>query len=911
MNERRDEDLAREVDAHLSLIEDDFARKGFTAVEAKRRARLAIGGATQTRERARDARRFSWLDDAVRDIRYALRSLERTPGFAAIAILTLALGIGANTAIFSVVHAVLLAPLPYKSPGQLVRLYENVPAAESFDGKPRRFSGVDVRDVLAIKSNAQLLSDVTVDSVGFALVSISGGLDTIQRQLTFVTPETFPLLGMQPVVGRWFSADEATEKVLILSYAAWQRYFGGTLDVVGKTLTFNGNTFFTAGVTLGADYTVIGVMPRSFPDDLTYFWAPTALTPPADGRPRRQGLLARLADGTTPEAAAGELAGIVRGARGSAWGSKQPGGTSTIQTDSDRPRFELVRLQDETGASVRDALWILTAAVGLVLLIACANVANLLLSRTAARQRELAVRVAIGAGRGRLVRQLLAESVLLAAVSGTLGILLAAGGVALFRGLATNLPRIDLGAFGTTFPRLDAIAIDGPVLLFAVVASIATGVGFGLVPAAIAARGAQMEVLRGATGSTTGSRRHGMRAQDVFVVAQVALAMVLLIGGGLMIHTFLSLVRVELGFNPSSVLTFQATLPGGQRPVADLKTFANALATRLESVPGIEAAAYANQVPLVALQNSLRLRTSAALPDPATAFGPVRSDDLGGDARLVSWNYLKTMGIRVVEGRPFARTDTASAPHVIIVNRTLARKFPSAHPVGATVYMGRDTTPWEVIGVADDVRQMQLDRRPEPQWFALIDQWELPNVPLFPTGAYYAVRTSARPTTMASTVHDIVHQLEPRASVENVATMDEIVASRLNRPKMYAVLLGIFAAVAGVLAVAGIYGVMSYAVARRTKEIGIRMALGAERGNVLRLVLGQSARLSSVGILFGIGGATIATKYLETFLFGVTPLDVTTFAAVGIAFFGTALIAAYVPARRATRVDPLVALRYD
>jgi putative ABC transport system permease protein len=887
----RERELAREMSAHLALIEDDFIRRGMTREQARLAARRAFGGVEHAKDLHRDARSFPWLDDARRDVQYAIRTLRRSPGFAGVAVLTIALGIGANTAIFSVLDAVLLHPLPFKEADRLVRLYENVPASESPNGRPRRLGGIDAVEFLALRAQARTVSHVVAHAI--ALVSVSGGIDTSQRELTALSSTAFAMLGVQPILGRSFTPEEeqpGLDKVIVLSYAAWQRYFGGDPAVLGKALTFNGNTF-SGGVALGDDYIVVGVMPPDFrfPDDHTQFWTPFPVTPPEPGRTRRLAMTARLADGVSPEAAAAEITSIALSVRG-----QRPG---AVPDASGPPRFDVVGVQTEVGDSVRPALQVLTVAVAFVLLIACANVANLLLARAASRQREIAVRIAIGAGRGRLMRQLLTESLLLSAVGGAAGTLLAAAGVELFRRLATDLGRIDLGALGITFPRLDAIRINSQVLLFAMAISVGSGLLFGALPALRHAFDGRLDALRG--------RR--LNAQDVLVVVEMALATVLFVASGLLIHSFVRLARVEVGYDPTNVLTFQVSLPGPRRPIPELKT-AEDLVSRLRAIPGVQSAAYANQLPLVALENGLQIRSTAE-PPPYPAQGPPQR---GADARLVSRDYLQTMAIRVIAGRPFDDRDSASAPRVLIINRTLAyRDFSDGNPVGTIIYLGRDTAPWEIIGVVDDVRQTGLDREPAPQMFLSLEQWNAPQVPIFPAGAYYAIRSASEPSSAFGHVRDVVRQLDPRASLENVATMDQIIANRMTRPRMYAVLLGIFAAIAVALAAAGIYGVVAYSVSQRTREIGIRVALGARSSAVLRLVMGQSARLSIAGVVIGLAGAMWTTRYLQGLLFGLTPLDPATFAAVALLFLAVATAASYVPARRATTVDPSVALRAE
>jgi putative ABC transport system permease protein len=546
-------------------------------------------------------------------------------------------------------------------------------------------------------------------------------------------------------------------------------------------------------------------------------------------------------------------------------------------------------------------------AVAFVLLIACANVANLQLARTASRQREIAVRIALGAGRGRVIRQVLTESVLLALIGGVGGIALAFGGVELFRTIGSTLARGDLGA-SATFPRLNAIAVDVRALEFALAVSIASGILFGLAPATRGGRVDQTDALKDAPmigGSSLGFTRR-VTAQGVLVIAEIGMATVLFVGGGLMMRSFIALTRVNPGYRAANVLTFQVGVPGEQSSARQLKAFADDIGARLRSIPGVEAAAYANQLPTVNLRD-----TAGGLwrtPDAARPPSPE-----GPDARLVSREYLRAMGIRVVAGRGFGEGDGAGHARVLLINETLARNdFPSENPIGKVVFVGRDPVPWTIVGIVADVRQFGLDQAPGPQWFADLRQWpDAGGMPTFPVGPYYAIRTSGDPSLAVPDVRDIVRQANPAATLYNVATMDQIVANSMMRPRMYAVLLTVFAAVAVGLAAIGIYGVMAYAVSRRTREIGIRVALGARHAEVLGLVLRQSSVLTIIGMTIGVMGAIGATRYLAGLLFATTPLDPIVFGSVAVAFGIIASVAAYVPARRATRVDPAVALRCE
>jgi predicted permease len=895
-------ELDREIASHLAMLADDFEHRGMTPDEARLAARRGFGGVEQTKETHRDARSFVWLDDARRDLRYAIRSLRRTPGFTIVAVVTLALGIGAVTAIFSVVHAVLLQPLPFPHADGLVQLYENVPAAESPNHQALRVRGMDMRELLELRTRSRTLSQVVSHSL--VLASTVGSAETTLLSGEAVSEGTFPMLGTPPILGRWFSSAEdrsGRDKVIVLSDATWRRYFNGDPSAVGKTMTFTGNSSFIGGLALGEPYTVIGVMPRGFrfPDDNAQFWVPLELIAPTDNRPHRTPMMGRLADGVSRETALAELSAILHGLRGDA---------STPRAGaSGPPRFELNRVQDEVTAPVRPALMVLSVTVGFVLLIACANVANLLLARTAARQREIAVRIAIGAGRWRLIRQALTESLVLALLGGAAGTALAFGGVHAFRALAANLSRFDLQAAGVTFPRLDEVGVNGLALAFAFCVSAASGLLFGLAPALRHSRTDHMDALRESTSSTVGRGGQGSRrAQCVLVVGEIAIATLLFIGGSLLMRSFVKLASIDPGYDAPNALTFQVALRGDRYPAARLKTFADELVARLGSVPGVQAAAYARQLPFVGLQNSFAFRSA---PQPPEGF----PDGASIDSRFVSPDYLQAMGIRVIAGRGFEKSDRAAHPRAMLINQTLAdRDFSGGNPVGRQVYAGPDPIPWEIVGIVADVRQFGLDREPQAQAFVDLRQWPVRwDRILFPIGPYFAVRMRGDRPSIVTSALAIARQLDPEAALYNVATMEEIVSNSMTLPRMYAALLGVFAAVAVGLAAIGIYGMMAYSVTQRTREIGIRMALGAQRATVLGLVIRQSAVLTGVGIVLGLAGAVAMTRYLESLLFGLTPLDPSTFLVVSIAFAGVATLASYVPAHRATRVDPLVALRHE
>jgi putative ABC transport system permease protein len=834
----------------------------------------------------------SHADDLMRDLRYAARTLRRFPGFTIVVLVTLALGIGANTAIFSVVRNVLLRPLPYPSASQIVRVWENVPGSEIGDGKgpDRRDAAMELRDLFEASKRARTVTHLA--NFSYAQINATIGTDTTRLEGFGVSGDFFPLVGVQPLLGRTIAADDAIagrDRVVVLSYEAWQR-FGGSPDIVGRRITFGGDstTPFTGGITAGAAYSVVGVMPRGFhfPFDNARFWVARAQMLRPDGRPVRRETVARLAMGATPEAAAAELAAIRAEARGV---PAKPGAP---------PRYELFRIHDEVTGPVRPALVALSAAVAIVLLIACVNVANLLLARGLSRQRELAVRSAMGAGTGRLVRQLLAESVLLSIAGGVGGVALAAAGVRLFRRLGTTLGRGDLGN-AVVFPRLGEVGIDATVLAYAAALSLFTGVLFGLIPAWRHARSVSAMTLREQAASSR------TRVKHVLVVAEVGMATLLLIGGALLIGSFARLAAIDPGFDPSHLLTFQVSISNGNQ-----LTFAESLVERLKTLPGVVSVGYGRQLPMVALQDSLRLTIRRDGVDQTLDDSP--------DIRFVSRDYLRTLGVRVLAGRGLAEQDRAGQPPVILINDALARRnFQGASPIGQTILLGprAHRFPLEIVGVVGNVRQFGLDQAPESQYF--MDMRQVPTdpmfsmPPLFPVGAYYVVRVTGDPAAAVGNVRSIVRQLDPAAPLDRIATMEQIVANSMTRPRMYAVFAAIFSTIALVLAAVGLYGVISYNVTQRTREIGVRMALGAQARQVMQLVLAESGLLVAAGLAAGVVAAVIGTRYLDTLLFGLEPLDVTTFAAVLVIFPAVALFASYVPARRATSIDPLEALRCE
>jgi putative ABC transport system permease protein len=748
-----------------------------------------------------------------------------------------------------------------------------------------------VTELIELRSRIKGLSHVAFGG-GPSFVTMSGVGEAKRLQGMHVAPGVFDVLGVKPLLGRTFGASEeaaGAEAVMLLAHDTWQRQFNGDPTIVGRTVTLASALGDAATPTT---HTIVGVMPRGFefPDAQIQFWTPVRWTPRNGGS-----LIARLADNVSMPAAAAELEALLR----------------EIKHEQRPAAFELTRTQDAIVEPVKPALLVLTVAAGFVLLIACANVGNLLLARTAVRQRELAIRAAIGAGRSRLVRQLLTESVMLALFGGVAGTVLALGGVRLLRGLGTTLNRMDLGV-QLMFPRLQEVGVDGGVLAVTLATALATGLLFGLAPALLHSDQRHMDVLRaGATadGSGFGTRLRGgpgtarARLRGLLVIAEVALAMILLIGGGLLLHSLVKLTSIEPGYRAANVLTFQVALPAARYPADRIRAFAEDLTTRLREAPGVQAAAYASQLPMVGLTENAFFRRTPERPKRFVPGSP--------EVRLVGRDYLSVMGTRIIQGRGLTEGDAAGRPRVILINETTARReLPNQNPIGLQVYIGNDTGLWEIVGVVEDVRQFAFDREPTPQVFVDIRQW---TGMVFPIGPYFSIRTQDGIGMGAalSAAQAAARQIDAEAGLFNVAPMERIVANSTSRRRLYATLLGVFAGVAAVLAAIGIYGVIAYAVAQRTREIGIRMALGAPRAQVINLVLRQSLVLTAAGIVLGIAGAAALVRYLEGMLYGLTPLDPATWIGVAVLFAMVAAIAAYIPARRATAIDPLHALRAE
>jgi len=800
----------------------------------------------------------------INDVRYGLRALLHNPGFTLVAVLALALGIGANTAIFSVVNAILLRSLPFRDPSSLVMVWE-----KSRLNDRNVVSPADYRDW---KSQNHVFGDLAA-VLDFLTVSLTGSGEPEELQAGAVTPNFFRLIGVRPIIGRDFLPSEATsghDHFVILSHRLWRRRFGSDPGIVGRSIILNGEL-----------NQVIGVLPPDFKwnNRQTDVWLPYGIRPDVDYRAvagRYMRVVGRLKPEVTLQQAQSEMSTIAR------------------RLEEQYPQFNknwginLVPLHEQTVGEARPALLVLLVAVGFVLLIACVNVANLLLAKAAARQREIAVRAALGAGRLRLIRQLLTESLLLAAAGGALGLLLATWGVDALVALG---PR--------AIPRLSDIHIDPAVFAFTALVSIGSGILFGIAPAIDISRTNLSDALKEGGRSAMGTVRR-RRVRSILVVSEMALALVLLIGAGLMIRSFQRLGVAHPGFNADHLLTLRTQLASfkySQDPA--VIAFYREVVERLRRLPGVRSAGAINYLPLGGLASATGF-TIVGRPDPGVG------NEMVTGVRVVDPNYFRTMGMPLLKGRRFTEHDNQQSPHVLIISQTLAQRyFPDEDPVGKKLnVMWRDTPSEEIVGVVGDILHDGLEARPEAMIY-----WPAARMPYqFMT---LVIRTDGDPMNMASTAIKEIRAMDPDQPVSDVRPMNTVVTESVSRQRFNMMLLGIFAAVALVLAAVGIYGVMAYSVTQRTQEIGVRMALGASRNDVVRMVVGHGFILALAGVGFGLAAAFALTRLMKSLLFGITATDPVTYGGLSLLLVTVAAIACYIPARRATRIDPLLALRYE
>ena len=878
----RESRIIRELATQLEDFYGEALARGATEVEAAAHAAAQIAdwdrmardvlGADRQHARPRldrvadrldrgthaGAGRFHVIANIVRDARYAFRQLVRTPGFTFVTIVTLALGIGATSAIFSVVNGVLLRPLPFPDSEELVRVYEIVPQYGRFSVAPGTF--------LDWKRQATVFERMAAISGGRATFAGAEGPEQVPG--ASVSAELFDLLRVQPMLGRTFTPSEdapGRNSVAVLSHATWQRRFGADPGVLGRTISVNDQPV-----------TIIGVMPPdfSFPARTTEFWVPIALNPANATRGGHfLAVIARRKAGVTSEQANAEMKTIA--AR-----------LAQQYEQNANESAEIVPLHEQIVGSIRLALLTLFAAVAVVVLIACANVANLLLVRASVREKEIAIRTALGAGRTRLVLQMLAESLVLAIAGGALGLLLAYLAIPAIRTLSAG-----------GIPRVDDVSIDARVLGFAAFLSMATGLAFGLAPAWQACRSSVGTVLK--EGGRSSASSSGRWLRSGLMVVEVALSIVLLVGAALLLRSFSRLTSVDPGFDADRVLAFLVALPRTTYPEDHHRAaFFDQMTRKLAAIP---------QVRAVGLVQSLPIRGDYVLSFSIQGRPPARpGEEASANYRSASPNYFRAMGIPVLQGRSFSERDTETALKVAVVDQAFVdRHFPDEDPIGRGIDIGNGTDGfYEIVGVVGDVRHAGLDSDPTPTMYVPFRQ------DMF-GGMWVVASTDGDPAALAPAARQVIRELDARLPASQIGPLSTVLSESVAQRRFSMLLLGLFALIALFLASVGLYGVVAYTVSQRTQEIGLRMAIGAQAGDVVRMVVGGGMKLACAGVAIGIAGALALSRLVESMLYEVTPVDPASYAATTVLLLAVAALACYLPARRAMRVDPLTALRQE
>ncbi len=866
-----DQEFASEIETHLDMLTDENIRRGMPPEEAKRAARIKLGGLTQLKETNHELRGLPVIETFLQDARYALRMLRKNLGFTAVAVLTLALGIGANTAIFSVVYAVLLKPLPYANPNQLVSAFQ----ANTQEGVPE--TGTSYPNFEEWRAQNHVFSELA--TIDFHQLTFTGRGEPSEVDTCVVTPEHFALLDVKPLQGRVFFPEDGKRgapPVVIVSEDLWRGALGADPKILGSSIILDKRPF-----------TVVGIMPASFRSPFINskpeVWIPLVQDPLFGSWMARRGghwlaVFGRLKPGVSIAQAQAEMDAISERL------------ASEFPAENKGWTVRLVPMQKEIAGDVRTALLVLLGAVGLVLLIACANIANLLLTRATSRSKEIAVRTALGAARSRIIRQLLSETAVLGLLGGVIGIALAYWGV---RALSSLLPE--------NLPRVNAIRVDNFVLIFALLLSAIASVAFGLVPALFASKSDIQASLRegGGRSGESGNRR---RARSFLAAAEIALAMVLLVAAGLLLRSFSKLTSVSPGFEPQHIVKAEVSLPQFQYSKPQQWTaFSDELLAHLQAQPGLQDSAIGIPVPIT--NGYINLGFEIVGVPPAS-----QSDSRLANYVSVSPDYFRVMGIPLLSGRLFNQQDIASAPSVTLISKAFAQRyFPNQGPVGKRLsfaFPPNPETSREIVGIVGDVRDMALGDAPGPMMYVPFAQ-----APFW--GANLVVKSTLSASEVAAAIRQEVQQIDKDLPVTDVGKLPDLLDASVSQQRFRTFLLGLFAAMALILAATGIFGVISYSVSCRTNEIGIRVALGASRATILRMILRETLLLTFAGLLVGIPCALLASHLIGHMLFGISANDPITLAAVAFTLTAVATLAGFIPARRAMQVDPMVALRHE
>jgi putative ABC transport system permease protein len=869
---RVEKELSEELRFHLEKLIEEKVGKGMTPQEARYAALRELGGVEQIKEECRDMRRVNYIENCFQDVRYALRQLRRNPVFTAVAVVTLALGIGANTAIYSIVDAVFLRPLPFPHSD---RVYVVDRVGNRLGG-----SSISFPIYLAWQKRGERFFDHLALLAWWGDATLTGVGESERVPIAGASTELFSVLGAPPSMGRDFLPDEGRlggPKVVILSNGLWRSRFGADRNVLGKTITIDGEA-----------HAIVGVLPQGFQLPIpgmrdAELWLPIRVPLTSDNAANGALLcLGLLKRNVTPAQAEAALTPPLSDLR-----------AEFPKMFSSNERAHLAPLRSYLAKGAGPAPWLLFGAVGLVLLLACANVANLTLARATNRRREIAIRTAIGAGRARVVRQLLTESVVLALLGGTFGVMVCYASFSLIVALVP----VDL-------PHVGAFQMDWSVLLFALCLSVFTGVVFGLAPALAVSR-ADLSGALNQSNLRVGSGGRG-HLRSVLAASEVSISLVLLIGAALALESFALLMRVRPGFDPNNLLTFNLSQrPKDQGAIENRLTFYDRAMVRVRALPDVEQVALINVLPLEQGQDLLfTIEGGSGLMQPEAV--------LDADYRAVSPDFFQTMRIPFLRGRGFAVSDNAGGEPVAIINQAMARMFwPNQEPIGQRIWIGKpmgpewtEPSPREIVGVVGDIHGASLANAPDPTMYLPYAQRPI-------VQAYFVIRTRQSPQAAAPLIRKTMYQVDADLPLAELKTMEQVLSDSVTDWRFRTILLVAFGGLALFIAAIGIYGVVSYSVAQRTQEIGVRMALGAQRRDVLRMVVGQGFKLTLTGVGTGIIGALATTRFLSSLLYGVKPTDPLTFIAVSLTLTGVALMACYLPARRATKVDAMVALRHE